>query len=88
MKSTEQIIAMGRQAEIFFTTDLGRYIEEMAQLEVEEASDKLAIVDPYDVKEIQKLQNIIARHISFKQWMMNLIAQGNVVYQEYLEQEE
>lgn len=88
MKSREQVIALGHQAELFFNTELGQYIEEMARLEVEEASDKLAEVDPFDAKEIQRLQNIIARFVSFKQWMYNAIAEGNAAYHEYLEEED
>lgn len=88
MDNIARAVALGRQVEQFFASDLGQYIEEMAYQEVEEASDKLAIVDPHDVKEIQRLQNIIARHTSFKQWMVNLVAQGDLAYQEYLEGEE
>lgn len=84
----QRAVALGRQAEHFFDSELGKFIEEMAQLEVEEASDKLALVDPHDVKEIQRLQNTIARYVSFKQWLMNLVVQGDVAYQEYLEAEE
>ena len=88
MKSREQVIALGHQAELFFNTELGQYIEEMALMEVEDASDKLAEVDPFDAKEIQRLQNRIARFVSFKQWMYNAIAEGNAAYHEYLEEED
>ena len=86
--SLERAIALGKQAEIFLSSELGRHIEELARLEVEEASDKLAEVDPYDVKEIMRLQNVIARHISFKQWLYSLVAESDAAYQEYLDAEE
>lgn len=88
MKTREQVIALGHQAELFFNSELGQYIEEMAQMEVEDASDKLAVVDPFDTKQIRKLQDQIARYVSFKQWMYNAIAEGNAAYQEYLEEED
>lgn len=87
-KTREEVIAMGHQAELFFQSELGRYIEEMAQQEVENASDKLAVVDPTDVEEIRKLQNTIAKFVSFKQWLINAIAEGDAAYHEYLSEED
>jgi len=81
-------VALAKQVELFFASELGQYIEELAEEEVMSAGDRLATVDPTDVKEIMKLQNIISRHICFKQWMMNLVMQGDLAYQEHLENEE
>ncbi len=87
-ESIHRSVALGKQVELFFASELGQYIEEMAEEEVMSAGDKLAVVDPTDTKEIMRLQNIINRHVNFKQWMMNLVMQGDVAYQSHLEYEE
>jgi len=80
----QELIALGVEAEKFFNSQLGRHLADRAELESEIAKEGLALVDPEDVKEIRRLQNIIMRHKDFKMWLNDLILAGDVAYNEYL----
>jgi len=57
-------------------------------MEIDIAKESLAGVDPTDVKTITLLQNTIARHANFNQWLMEVIGAGRAAYDDYLSSEE
>ncbi len=88
MDNTNSLIALGHEAELFNSSDLGIYVNDRALLEIEQAQDKLSVVDPEDLKQIRYLQNIIMVHKNFKQWLDDAAMAGELAYSEYLEAEE
>jgi hypothetical protein len=82
--SRNEMIALGHEAEQFRNTPLGQFMADRAQLEIDNAKGELARVDPENTSEIKRLQNIIARHSDFWQWMQDVIHAGTVAYDEYL----
>lgn len=67
---------LGRDAEEFLGTELGRYLLGRAQQEVEEAQEELSIVSPWRRRRIRDLQNKVWRAKSVKGWLSELIANG------------
>lgn len=80
----KELIALGQEAEGFRNTPLGQFMAGRAELEVQQAKDNLATVDPLNTGEIQRLQNIIHRHSDFWQWIKDVVDSGTVAYDEYL----
>jgi len=68
--------ALGRDAEEFIASDIGRYILGRCDMEIEEASEKLSVVSPWRRNRIRQLQNEIWRAKSVKSWLAELITIG------------
>lgn len=68
---------LGRDAEEFLATDLGRYLVGRCDQEIEEAQAELSRVSPWRRRRIQQLQNTIWRAQSFKGWLGALITDGH-----------
>ena len=69
-------IALGRDAEEFFHSDLGRYMVGCAQQEYSEAGAKLKTVQWWRVFRITELQNQMWRSEQFMVWLRDLIIRG------------
>ncbi len=82
------LISLGEEAKLFLTSTLGIYLSECAKAEVGKAYVELANVPPEDPKKIRELQNIIKRHDSFDQWILEAIDAGDTSYGQYLEEGE
>jgi hypothetical protein len=67
---------LGRDAEEFLNTDIGRYIIGRCEQEIQEAQDQLSRVSPWRRRRIQQLQNEVWRAQSVKGWIAELIANG------------
>jgi uncharacterized protein YdaU (DUF1376 family) len=67
---------LGRDAEEFLSTELGRYITGRCDQEIAEAQDALGRVSPWRRRRIQALQNEIWRAQSMKGWLAELITNG------------
>lgn len=67
---------LGRDAEEFFNTDIGRYILGRAEQEKHEAQELLARVSPWRRRRIQQLQNEIYRAESIRTWLAELVNNG------------
>lgn len=76
-------VALGEMAKEFLNGELGVYCMDMAEFEKNSAMIALSKVDPEDRKEIIRLQNMIARHEDFAQWLIDLVAVGELAYEEY-----
>ena len=79
---------LGRDAEDFIGSDVGRYLLGCAEQEKEEALAALSKVLPWRRKKIQELQNKIWRADSFLQWVSELIITGRQAIQTMDEKEE
>lgn len=67
---------LGKDAEEFLNSDIGRYLAGRADQEIAEAQEKLATVASWRRRRIQELQNQIYRAKSFKGWLAELISNG------------
>jgi hypothetical protein len=67
---------LGRDAEEFLNTELGRYMLGRCEQEIQEAQDELSRVSSWRRRRIQELQNRVWRAKSVKEWLAELIANG------------
>ena len=67
---------LGKDAEEFFHSDLGRYLIGCAQQEYSEAGAKLKKTPWFRVFRITELQNEMWRAENFMVWLRDLIIQG------------
>lgn len=67
---------IGREANEFFSSDIGRYMVGCAQQEYAEASAKLKVCAWYRRRRIIELQNKIWRAEKFMVWLRDLIIRG------------
>jgi hypothetical protein len=84
---TVKEIALGLDAEKFIATDLGRYMLQRAEGNVEEAVEALKAVNPENAKEVRDLQNIIMVNEYFLYWLADAVTQGKAA-EEILNQQE
>lgn len=68
---------LGRDAEEFMSTDIGRYLLGRCEQEIDEAQELLSRVSPWRRNRIQELQNQIYRAKSLKAWLVELVNNGN-----------
>lgn len=67
---------LGRDAEEFLNTELGRYMLGCCEQEIDEAQDQLSRVHPWRKRRIQELQNKVWRARSVKGWLAEIISNG------------
>ncbi len=67
---------LGRDAEEFFASELGKYLAGCAEQEEREALDALAYVDPSEYKQVVMLQNRVWRAKAFMGWLREVIVAG------------
>ena len=79
---------LGREAEEFFRSDIGRYMVGCAQQEYALASAKLKRVSWWRKRRIQELQNEIWRAEQFMVWLRDLIIRGKASEMSLEEREE
>ena len=81
---------LGEQIDRFFRSDEGRYVLQMAVDVEEKNKEKLAQVDPEDVKEIRRLQNEIGVATQAIKWLNEAIEVGRDAKQalEYIREEQ
>ena len=73
---------LGKDAEEFIQSDIGRYLVGCADQEIEEAVTLLKTVAPWRMRRIRELQNRIYRAESFKTWMYELVIKGRQALQQ------
>lgn len=73
---------LGRDAEDFIQSDIGRYIIGCAEQESHEAMDQLKRVYPWRRRKIQELQNKIHRAESIQSWLAELVIKGKQAIQQ------
>lgn len=72
---------LGKDAEEFIASDLGRYLIGQADMEIEEAQEVLCKVSPWRTRRIRELQNQIWRAQSFKGWLLEMVTAGKAAVQ-------
>ncbi|TXH47998.1 MAG: hypothetical protein E6Q97_26005 [Desulfurellales bacterium] len=77
-----QRVKFGFKAEDFLASELGRYLEARARLEVEQAHLDLEAVDPDDAKTVRAVQQKIAVAKQWRQWIEEAVADGEQAQQE------
>jgi hypothetical protein len=71
-----QRAVFGRQVEMFLQSDVGAYVLQCAQTEIDEATEKLVRVDPEDPKAIRALQHKIGVAESVMNWLADAVRSG------------
>ena len=78
---------LGKDAEEFLGSELGRYILGRAEQEEKEAIDALALVSSWRRNRIRELQAQVWRARSVKQWLGELIQAGHQAQMQLVEKE-
>lgn len=73
---------LGKDAEEFLKTDLGRYLLAKAREEELEAFDALAMTSTWRRRRIRELQNRVWRARQFKDWLAEMIVIGQQALQQ------
>jgi hypothetical protein len=68
---------LGRDAQDFLASELGRYLLGCCDQEKADALEQLARVSPWRRNRIRQLQNEVWRAESVKSWLAELIVSGN-----------
>lgn len=79
MSSRDLLLAeavLGRDAEEFLSSELGRYLVGRAQMEGEEATEKLKRIAPWRRRRITELQAQVWRAESFRDWLAEMVTAG------------
>ena len=79
---------IGREAEDFLESDLGRTMLGIAEQEKSIAQEKLKSINPREVYKIETLQNEIWRAESFRGWIEQLVSEGQQALEAYKHQQE
>jgi hypothetical protein len=72
---------LGKDAEEFISSELGRFILGRCDQEIQEAQDLLAVVSPWRRNRIRQLQNQVWRAKSLRSWLIELINSGRMAEQ-------
>lgn len=72
----EDQVAFGAQAEQFLRGPIGQYLLDRSAEQIEQAKESLAAVDPEDVRQISRLQAVIARNRDIEGWLGEIIQAG------------
>lgn len=80
-------IDLGFQVEAFLQSDIGRYLIERAEGEVEEAVEKLKQCEPDNPTQIRAIQHTIHVAESIQYWLADAIQAGLNAQQELHDQE-
>lgn len=67
---------LGRDADEFLKSDIGRYLAGRCEEEVATAQEQLAVVSPWRRNRIRQLQNQIWRANSVRSWLIELVSAG------------
>ena len=78
-------IAFGLDVQQFMGSNIGRYIQDRANADIEEALEALKTADPYDPKAISKLQNDIAVASNVLEWLGQAVTEGEQAERQFHE---
>lgn len=82
-----QQIDLGFQVEAFLQSDLGRYLVQRAEAQVEEAVEQLKRCSPEDSAQIRAIQHTIQVAESIQYWLAEAIQSGLNAQQQLHDQE-
>lgn len=72
----ESQVRFGDETLAFLKSNVGQYLLDRSKEEVDRALEELKTADPFDNKEIQRLQNIIQRNEGVENWLGEIIQAG------------
>jgi hypothetical protein len=73
---------LGRDAEEFIESELGRFMIGRAEQEIADAMNELKTCYPWRTRRIKELQNRIWRAESFQNWLGELVVRGHQALQQ------
>lgn len=73
---------LGRDAEDFIQSDIGKYLIGCAEQEAQEAMYQLKTICPWRRRRITELQNRIYRAESIQSWLAELVIKGKQALQQ------
>lgn len=79
---------LGKDAEEFLNSDIGRYLTGRADQEEQEALEALCRVSPWRRRRIAELQARVWRAQSFKGWLAEMVISGRQALQQLETREE
>lgn len=82
MKTLYAAAILGKDAEEWLNSDLGRYVLARVEEEEREALEAMADVSPWRRRRIQQLQSQLWRARSFKGWLGEMIVAGRQALQQ------
>lgn len=82
MKTLYAEAILGKDAEEWLNSDLGRYVLARVEEEEREALEAMADVSPWRRRRIQQLQSQLWRARSFKGWLGEMIVAGRQALQQ------
>ncbi len=71
--------------EQFMQSPIGKYLTERANDDIENALEQMKRADPFDGKEVQRLQNEIHRAEMFLLWMGQAVTEGENASRSFIE---
>ena len=72
----EDMVRFGAEAEAFLKSDIGRYLLDRSQEQVDAALHELSCVDPCNSRDIRRLQNVIQRNRDVEAWLGEIVQAG------------
>lgn len=82
-----KIVDFGFEVQAFLRSNIGKYLVQRAETEVEDAVEALKVVDPEDPKAIRDLQAKIAQAGSFQYWLAEAYQAGENAQRELTSEE-
>lgn len=73
---------LGRDADDFLSSELGRFIAGRCEQEITEAQALLSEVSPWRRNRIRELQNRVWRARNMRQWLVELVNAGRMAEQQ------
>lgn len=77
----QKAVQIGDKARAFLSSELGQHIADRAQVEIDDALEKLANVNPIDSEAVRKHQNDLHRAESALMWLAEAIQNGDAALQ-------
>ncbi len=77
----QKAVQIGDKARAFLSSELGQYVADRAQAEIDDALEKLANVDPTDSNAVRQHQNDLHRAESALMWLAEAIQNGDAALQ-------
>ena len=68
--------AFGKQVEMFFNSDIGKYLLARSDSDIADAFNAMKVCDPKDGKMVQHYQNQIWRAESIRNWLEDCVVDG------------
>lgn len=75
-RGLEDLVGFGAETQRFLLSDIGKYLLQRSQEEIDAAVEGLKSISPDDTSGIRKLQNEVSRNESVEVWLGEIIQAG------------